>query len=43
MQYYLIVTESSMTPRQVENGVIIERIDLPTTREETNLITVQQA
>ena len=42
MQYSLIVAESSMIPRQVENGFIIERTDLSTTQEEADIIIVQR-
>ena len=43
MQYYLVVTGSLMIPRQVRNGMIIERTDLSTTHEEADVIIVQQA
>ena len=32
-----------MIPRQVQNGLIIERTDLSTTHEEVDVIIVQQA
>ena len=43
MHYSLIVTRSSVIPRQIHNGLIIERTDLSTTHEEANVIIVQQA
>ena len=43
MQYPFIVTGLSMIPRQVQNDLIIERIDLSTTHEEANVVRVQQA
>ena len=42
MQYSLIVTGSLMIPRQVQNGLIIEKTDLEKTQEETDLIMVKQ-
>ena len=42
MQYSLIVTRSSMIPRQVQNGLIKERTDLSTNHEEADVI-IQQA
>ena len=38
MQYFLIVTGSSMIPRQVKNSLIIERTDPSTTHEEADVI-----
>ena len=43
IQYSLIVTGSSMIPRQVQNGLIKERTDLSTTHEEADEIIVPQA
>ena len=43
MQYSLIVTSSSIIPRKVKNGLIIERTDLSTSHEEADVTIVQQA
>ena len=43
MQYFLIVTRSSMIPRQKQNSLIIERTDLSATHGEADIVIVQQA
>ena len=42
MQYFLIVTRSSMIPRQKQNSLIIERTDLSATHGEADIVIVQQ-
>ena len=43
MQYFLIVTRSLRIPRQVQDGLIIERTDHSTTHEEADVTVLQQA
>ena len=42
MQYSLIVIGSSMIPRQIQNGLIIQRTNLSATHGEADVIIVQQ-